>query len=285
LSTHEYTPQDLPLAGRVALVTGANTGIGRVAAVELARRGARVFLACRSEARTRPVLDEIASTAKVEARWLPLDLGDFASVRQCADAFLAHGVPLHLLVNNAGLAGARELTPSGFEPAFGVNHMGHFLLTRLLTKRLVQSAPARVITVASRAHTRVSGLDWRSLRRPPTSPLCAMEYCASKLANVLFSAELNRRLAGTGVSTYALHPGVVASDFWRRFPAWMQPIMRCFMISSEAGARTLMHCATEAPAEQTGGYFSDCRPTAPSRAGRDEALARALWEKSEQWIA
>lgn len=279
------TPDPTPLAGRIALVTGANTGIGRVAALELARQGARVFLACRSEARTRPVLDEIAATTRTQAAWLPLDLGDFGSVRGCAEAFLAQDLPLHLLINNAGLAGERGLTPSGFEPAFGVNHMGHFLLTRLLTEHLVQSAPARVVTVASRAHARVSGIDWESLQRPPKSPLCAMEYCASKLANVLFSAELNRRLAGTGVSTYSLHPGVVGSDFWRRFPAWMQPIMRRFMISSEAGARTLIHCATTAPVDQSGRYFSDCRPVTPSRAGRNEALARELWEKSEYWIA
>lgn len=279
------TPDSKPLAGRTVLVTGANTGIGRVAAVELARRGARVFLACRSESRTQPVIDEIATTAGAQATWLPLDLGDFDAVRRCADAFLAHGLPLHLLVNNAGLAGERGLTRSGFEPAFGVNHMGHFLLTRLLTERLVQSTPARIVTVASRAHTRVSGIDWDAVRRPPSSPLCAMEYCASKLANVLFSSELHRRLAGTGVTTYALHPGVVGSDFWRRFPTWTQPIMRLFMISSEAGARTLLHCSTDASIEQSGSYFSDCRPATPSRAGRNDALARELWERSEHWIA
>lgn len=285
MSSGRSTTDAKPLAGRIALITGANTGIGRVAALELARRGARVFLACRSEARTRAVIDEIATTTSAQATWLPLDLGDFDAVRRCADAFLAQDLPLHLLVNNAGLAGERGLTASGFEPAFGVNHMGHFLLTRLLTERLVQSAPARVVTVASRAHTRVSGIDWDAVRRPPGSPLCAMEYCASKLANVLFSAELHRRLAGKGVSTYSLHPGVVGSDFWRRFPAWMQPIMRLFMISSEAGARTLIHCSTDAAIEQSGSYYSDCRAVAPSRAARNDALARELWKKSEQWIA
>lgn len=285
MSPSRSTPDLKPLAGRTVLVTGANTGIGRVAAVELARRGARVFLACRSEARTQPVIDEIATTTDAQATWLPLDLGDFDAVRRCADAFLAHGLPLHLLVNNAGLAGERGLTRSGFEPAFGVNHMGHFLLTRLLTERLVHSAPARIVTVASRAHTRVSGIDWDAVRRPPSSPLCAMEYCASKLANVLFSSELHRRLAGTGVTTYALHPGVVGSDFWRRFPTWTQPIMRLFMISAEAGARTLLHCSTDASIEQSGSYFSDCRLATPSRAGRNDALARELWERSEHWIA
>lgn len=273
-----------PLQGRVALVTGANTGIGRAAAVELARRGVRLFLACRSEARTRPAIEEInALRTGSQAIWLPLDLGDFESVRACAQAFLAHDAPLHLLVNNAGLAGERALTRSGFEPAFGVNHMGHFLLTHLLTARLVQSAPARIITVASRAHARVSGIAWDSVRRPPSSPLCALEYCASKLANVLFSAELGRRLAGTGVTTYALHPGVVASQFWRRFPAWMQPLLRACMISPAAGARTILHCACAAPATESGLYYSDCRVVAPSRAGADRELAEELWRRSEAW--
>jgi len=279
------TYPDRPLHGRIALITGGNTGIGRAAAVELARRGAHLFLACRSEARTRPVIDEIAALRNgSRALWLPLDLGDFASVRACARALLAQDMPLHLLVNNAGLAGARELTASGFEPAFGVNHLGHFLLTRLLTERLVQSAPARIVTVASRAHRRVSRIDWDRVRHPPSSPLCALEYCVSKLANILFSAELARRLAGTGVSTYALHPGVVATDFWRRFPGWMQPVLRAFMISPEAGSRTITHCACAAPAEETGLYYSDCRAIAPSRAAADLALAEDLWHRSEAWV-
>lgn len=271
--------------GTVALVTGANVGIGREAAIALARRGARVFLACRSQARTQPVIDAIEAAAPgAQATWLPLDLGDFGAVRRCADAFLATGLPLHLLVNNAGLAGERGLTASGFEPAFGVNHLGHFLLTRLLAPRLIASAPARIVTVASRAHARVSGIDWSAVREAPTSPLCAREYCVSKLANVLFSAELARRLAGTGVSTYALHPGVVASDFWRRFPGWLRPVMARFMIPAQAGARTVLHCAHDAPHEQTGRYYSDCREARPSAAARNRALAEELWERSERWV-
>jgi len=277
---------ELPLTNRVALITGASTGIGRAAAVELARRGARVFLACRSETRTQPVIDEIeAIHPNARATWLPLDLAYFESVRACTQAFLAHDVPLHLLVNNAGLAGARALTPAGFEPAFGVNHLGHFLLTRLLTDRLVQSAPARIVTVASRAHRRVSGIDWDKVRRPPRSPLCALEYCTSKLANVLFSSELARQLADTGVTTYALHPGVVATDFWRRFPHWMQPLLRALMISPEAGARTILHCTCVAPPAESGLYYSDCRAVAPSRAAADVELARELWTRSEAWTS
>jgi len=270
----------------VALITGASTGIGRVTARELARNGYRLFLACRSEERTRPVIDEIHAVmpgARIE--WLPLELSDFASVHACARAFLARDLPLNLLVNNAGLAGARGLTPSGFETVFGVNHMGHFLLTQLLTERIRQSAPARIVTVASRAHKRVGGIDWAAVRRPTASLTGVREYCVSKLANVLFSAELGRRLEGTGVTTFALHPGVIDSDIWRSLPGPLRMLMRLRLSSVEQGARTTLHCATSAAlGGETGLYYSDSRPIAPSRPGQDRALAAELWRRSEDWI-
>jgi len=271
--------------GRVALVTGANTGIGRVTARELAGRGMRVFLACRSEAGTRPVLEEIRRAHPGSAaEWLPLELSDFASVRACARSFLERGLPLHLLVNNAGLAGARGLTPSGFELAFGVNHMGHFLLTALLLERLKASAPARVVTVASRAHRRTSGIDWDAVRKPTATRSGIREYAVSKLANVLFSAELGRRVAGSGVTAYALHPGVIASDIWRRLPAPLRALGGLFMLSTEEGAKTTLHCAlSPALAAETGLYYSDCRPATPSATGRNAGLAAELWSRSEGW--
>ena len=232
------------------------------------------------------MLDAIRSLAPAaKAEWLPLDLADFDAVRACAQCFLERRLPLHLLVNNAGLAGVRGMTASGFEVAFGVNHMGHFLLTHLLLERLVRSAPARIVTVASRAHKRVRTIDWGIVRRPTASPFGIREYCTSKLANVLFSAELGRRLHGTGVSTYALHPGVVASDFWRMLPKPMQTLNRLFMISPESGARTTLHCALSAPVEESGGYYSGCQLEAPSPAGRSVALADELWRRSEGWLA
>lgn len=276
-------PETLSLAGRVALITGANTGIGRVTALELVRTGMQVFLACRSEARTRPVLEEIAA-AGGKAGFLPLDLADFDSVRECARAFLALDRPLHLLVNNAGLAGTRGFTKSGFELAFGVNHMGHFLLTQLLLDRLKQSAPARIVTVSSRAHRRASGIDWDAVRRPTASRLAMKEYRISKLANLLFSAELGRRLAGSGVTTYALHPGVIASDIWREVPWPLRALMHLGMISNEAGARTTLHCAlSQAVAGETGLYYSDCRVAVPTEVGQDMALAGELWRRSDGW--
>jgi NAD(P)-dependent dehydrogenase (short-subunit alcohol dehydrogenase family) len=271
--------------GRVAMITGANTGIGRVTALELAREGFRLFLAGRSLERTQPVLEEIkALRAGPEPEFLPLELGDPASVRACADAFLSKRLPLHLLVNNAGLAGARGLTSSGFEMAFGVNHIGHFLLTALLVPRLKASAPARVVTVASRAHRRTGGIDWDAVRRPTATLLAVREYATSKLANILFSAELGRRLGGTGVRTYSLHPGVIDTDIWRGLPAPLRALNRLRLDCPAAGASTTLHCATSPEvAGDTGLYYSDCRPAAPSAAGSDARLAHELWERSEAW--
>jgi NAD(P)-dependent dehydrogenase (short-subunit alcohol dehydrogenase family) len=275
-----------PLKDRVVLITGANTGIGRVTALELARQGARVFLACRSRERTLPVLDVIKRmNPGAPAEWLPLDLGDFASVRGCAETFLQRGLPLHLLINNAGLAGSRGLTVSGFELAFGVNHMGHFLLTQLLLDRLKASAPARIVTVASRAHTRVGGIAWDAVQRPTASMLAIREYGVSKLANVLFSAALGQRLRGTGVHTYALHPGVIDSEIWRRLPAPLRTLMRLGMKPVQDGAKTTLHCALSATvAGETALYYSDCAVKLPSTAGQSQALADELWRRSEAWV-
>lgn len=288
-------PVDLPLnqpvaqdlTGRVALVTGANTGIGRITARELARRGADVFLATRSLARTQPALDEIAQlTGRPSAHWLELDLADFASVRACAERFLATGRPLHLLVNNAGLGGQRGLSRDGLELTFGVNHMGHFLLTQLLRERLVASAPARVVTVASRAHQWAPGLDWAELRRPTRSLTGIREYMVSKLANVLFSAELGRQLAGSGVSSYAVHPGVVDTEIWRQVPRLLRPLLKLRGLRDpEQGAQTTLYCALQAPQGETGCYYADSALKTPSKLAQDQRLAAELWRFSEQILS
>ncbi len=273
------------LYGKVFLVTGANTGIGRVTAEELARRGGRVILGGRSEARTAPVVEEIRKrTGNPEVEFLAVDLSDLESVRRAAAEFLARDIPLHVLVNNAGLAGVRALTPQGFELTFGTNHLGPFLFTLLLLDRLKAAGGARVVNVASRAHFRAKTIDWDALRRPGTSTGGIDEYGASKLANVLFTKELALRLAGIDVTTFSLHPGVVATEIWRELPWGLRHLAKLFMITPEEGARTTLHCATAPLASlESGAYYDSCKPLRPSRAACDPALAAELWRRSLEW--
>jgi retinol dehydrogenase 12 len=274
------------LDGRTFLITGANTGIGRATTEALATRGATVYMACRSEARARPARDEIAAaTGNDDLHLLSLDLGDLASVHACADSFLQTGAPLHVLINNAGLAGRRGTTASGFELAFGTNHVGPFALTNLLLDRLRESAPARIVTVSSEGHYRVDGIDYDAVRARTRTRTAFHEYCVSKLANVLHSQELGRRLAGSGVTTYSLHPGTIASDVWREVPWPIRPLLKMRMRSPAEGARTSLYCAT-APelGSDTGLYYDDCRRREPSRHATPERAAE-LWERSEVWVA
>jgi retinol dehydrogenase 12 len=267
-------------------VTGANTGIGKETVRALAGRGARVFLACRSEAGGRRTIDEVAAqTGNRGLELLSLDLGDLDSVRRCAETFLAAGEPLHVLINNAGVAGTRGMTASGFETMFGTNHVGPFLLTNLLLDRLRQSAPARIVNVASVAHYNAPGIDFDAVRRPTRTITGMREYSVSKLANVLHAQELARRLDGNGVTTYALHPGVIASDIWRRVPWPVRPLMKRRMDSPEHGARTSLYCATSPEvAGDTGQYYDDCRRKEPAAAAT-ASLAAELWRRSSEWTA
>jgi NAD(P)-dependent dehydrogenase (short-subunit alcohol dehydrogenase family) len=234
----------------------------------------------------REALEEIrAAGGGRPVKCLALDLGDLASVRSAAREFLSVGHPLHLLVNNAGVAGAHGRTASGFELAFGVNHLGHFLLTQLLLDRLRASAPARIVTVASKAHYRAQGIDWEALRERTRSGSGLPEYSVSKLCNVLFSAELGRRLAGSGVTAYSLHPGVVATGIWRSLPWPLGPLIKLAMISPEKGAATTLHCASAPELERESGlYYDKCEAKAPSALAQDPELAATLWRKSEEWV-
>jgi NAD(P)-dependent dehydrogenase (short-subunit alcohol dehydrogenase family) len=274
------------LATKTYVITGANTGIGKVTAHELARRGAHVILACRSAEKTAPVIEDIKrETSNDQIEYVSLDLGDLTSVRRCAEQLLARGTPIHGLINNAGLAGQRGTTKDGFELAFGTNHLGHYLFTRLLLPRLEASGPARVVNVASDAHYSAKLIDWDALRKPTRTTTAMKEYGVSKLANVLFTKELARRLEGKQVTTYAVHPGVVATDVWRRVPSPVRWIMHRFMATPEQGARPSLQCAT-APelADETGRYYGkDGREKRPSRLAADEQLARELWTRSAEW--
>ncbi|MBK9030279.1 MAG: SDR family oxidoreductase [Myxococcales bacterium] len=276
------------LADRHYVITGANTGIGKETARALAARGARVTMACRTEAKTRPVIDELTrTTANDGLSFVALDLADLASVRTCAAELIARGGPIHGLINNAGLAGPRGLTKDGFELTFGTNHLGPFLLTKQLLPLLEATPGARIVNVASASHYQAKRIDWDALRKPTASVTAMGEYAVSKLANVLFTKELARRLPPAQVAAYALHPGVIASDIWsRRIPRPVAWLMTRFMKSTADGARTSIYCAT-APelAGVSGRYYTDSKEKRPSRLADDAALAAELWQRSEAWVA
>jgi NAD(P)-dependent dehydrogenase (short-subunit alcohol dehydrogenase family) len=272
------------LAGQTSLITGANSGIGRATALGLARRGAHVLLACRSAERAAGVLAEIGSIGG-SASVVPLDLADLDSVRTCAQLVADRGQPLHLLVNNAGVAGQKGQTAQGFELTFGVTHLGHFLLTSLLLDQLRSGAPARVVTVSSAAQNGAKRLDFDALQRPTHHAAGLIEYQAAKLCNVLFTQELARRIDGQGITAYAVHPGLVATDIWRSVPRLLRPLVTSWMRSPQDGAARVLHCAT-APVDElpTGAYFEKDRPKSPNKIATPD-LAAELWHHSDQWTA
>lgn len=271
---------------RVCVITGANTGIGKVTAREVAATGARVILACRSEARTMPVVASIIEqTGNEQVEFVELDLSSLASVNACADALLARDLPIQLLINNAGLAGLRGTTEDGFELHFGVNHLGHFLFTLRLLDRIVESSPARIVNLASRAHYDAKALDLDAVQQRTPTIAGVAEYAVSKLANVLFTRSLAKRLEGKDVSVYSLHPGVVGSDIWqRRIPRPIASLMGMFMLSTEDGAKTSLHCAlSDEAGGETGLYYDKSRVREPSPLALDDSLAAELWRRSVEW--
>ncbi|MEM6370359.1 MAG: SDR family NAD(P)-dependent oxidoreductase [Myxococcota bacterium] len=269
----------MELRGRRVLVTGANTGIGRIIAVELAKKGARLVLANRSRARSEAVLAELSALGlAAEPELVEMDLAHLDSVRKAAMQ-LREGSPFGLIVNNAGLAGHRGQTEDGFELAFGVNHLGPYLLTRSLLEHL--ESPARIVNVASKAHERAKGIDWAALTRPTRSVTGVPEYEVSKLANVLFTLALHRRLPDS-VRTYAVHPGVVRTEIWRRIPQPVRWFMTRSMISPEEGAEgPLLLCSEDVP---SGSYYHRTRRKAPNPVALDEALQEELWRRSAAWV-
>jgi retinol dehydrogenase-12 len=270
--------------GKVCVVTGATSGIGKATAVALARLGAQVVLVGRDRGRGEATAAEVAAVAASPPR---LEIADLASMEQVRALAGRLGTldRIDVLVNNAGLvAGQRRVTADGFDEVFAVNHLAPFLLTNLLLGTLTASAPARVITVTSDAHT-AARLDlddpqlehgWESWR----------SYANSKLANILFTRELARRLEGTGVTANCAHPGVVRSGFGRDSAPLMRlglTLARPFLLSPERGARTIVYLATSPEvAGTTGGYYVKCQRREPAEAARDDATARQLWQLSEK---
>jgi retinol dehydrogenase 12 len=279
---------DDDLQGRTFLVTGANSGIGRAMVQALAARGGHVVLAARSEERTRPVLDGIrVRRPTVAVEFLQVDVSDLASVRRAASAYLATGRPLDVLVNNAGVGGTNALSADGFDLTYATNHLGPFLLTSLLLPAIERAPQGRIVNVSSIGHMQVKRIDWTLLERR-TEPRKSgfLDYGITKLMNILHAKELARRLTGTRVTTYALHPGGVKSNIWRALPRPVQWGIKLFLISNEEGAKTQLYCAT-APelAGVSGRYYDKSREVPPSRLAEDPALARELWTRTEGAIA
>ena len=275
---------DATMKGKVCLITGATSGIGAVAARELAHRGAHVVLVGRNPAKCDAVVREIqARTGSQAVEALLADLSSREQVRDLARRFRERHSRLDVLVNNAGgIWMQRQLTIDGLETTFAVNHLAYFHLTLLLLDLLRASAPARIVNVSSRAHQRAA-LDFDDLMGERGYGGWRA-YCCSKLANLLFTFEMDRRLAGTGVTVNALHPGFVATGFaanngWRG--RLLQLAAQVFGLDAEEGARTIVYLASSPDvAGVSGGYFVNERPATPSAAARDEAAAKRLWQVS-----
>jgi retinol dehydrogenase-12 len=271
------------MTGRVCLITGSTGGIGRAAALALARLGATAILVARDRARGEAALAAVrAASPAGRGDLLVADLSSQAEVRRLAGEVAARHSALHVLVNNAGaIYGRRETTVDGIERTLATNHLASFLLTALLLDRLQASAPARVVTVSSDAHFGAR-LDLDHLEKGRYRSFRA--YKQSKLANILFTRELARRLAGRGVTANCLHPGVVATGFARGGSALFRLGFRLatpFMLTPEQGADTIVYLAS-APevAEVSGEYFERRRIKRPSAAAEDAAAGRRLWEIS-----
>ncbi|XP_048218172.1 retinol dehydrogenase 12 isoform X1 [Perognathus longimembris pacificus] len=271
------------LPGKVVLITGANTGIGKETARELARRGARVYIACRDVLKGESAASEIrADTKNSQVLVRKLDLSDTKSIRAFAEGFLAEEKQLHILINNAGIMMCPlSKTADGFETHLGVNHLGHFLLTYLLVERLKESAPARVVNLSSVAHL-IGKIHFQDLHCEKYYSK-GLAYCHSKLANVLFTRELAKKLQGTGVTTYAVHPGIVRSQLVRHsfILCLFWWLLSPFIKSPWQGAQTSLHCALAEGLEPLSGkYFSDCKRTWVSPRARNRKTAERLWKVS-----
>ena len=279
--------------GRVCLVTGASSGIGRETALALARMGATVVMHGHDPARSAAAADAVRRASPRGAVELVVaDLSSQAEVRRLAAEVLQRHDSLHVLVNNAGvLRMRRTLTVDGLELTFALNHLAYFLLTRLLLDRLGESAPARIVNVSSGAHARAQ-LDFDDLQNARRFRGMRV-YGQSKLANVLFTYELARRLEGSGVTANCLHPGLVATRFGSGSPGvigramWLGAhLMRPFALSPASGARTSINLAASPEVEHVSGrYFVNSKATRSSPASYDEESARRLWEASEQLTA
>jgi len=281
------------MQGKTVVVTGGNSGIGLETAEALAGVGARVVVTARNADKGRAAVAGVSQRlgGHAQLQLVVFDLADLASVRRGAEEILEQAPRLDVLVNNAGVVlSERHETVDGFEATFETNHLGPFLLTNLLLERLRESAPSRVVNVASTAHnTARKGIPFDDLQS--TKRYRGMRvYGVSKLANILFTLELARRLAGTGVTANSLHPGTVRTGYGadgdaRGFLAFGLSVARPFLLSPERGARTSIYLASSPEVEGvTGQFFDKCKPAKPRRWAQDQVAAQRLWRVSEELV-
>jgi NAD(P)-dependent dehydrogenase (short-subunit alcohol dehydrogenase family) len=271
----------------VAVVTGANSGMGKATSIELARIGARVVMLCRSKARGEEALSEVRALSGNNSVELMLcDLGSQKSIEGFCGEFKKKYNRLDVLVNNAGvILPGRHQTADGYELQFGVNHLGHFLLTNRLLDLLIASAPSRIVNVSSGAH-KAGRIHFEDVNLKKNYTLFRA-YSQSKLANILFTYELAERLKGTGVTANCLHPGAVATSMGINrdtgFGTLITGILKPFFQTSEQGAETAIYLATSSEVEGvTGKYFYRRKPVPSSKRSYDKAHAKKLWDLSEK---
>lgn len=269
--------------GRICLITGANSGIGRTAAVELARKGARVVLVCRTPEKGQAAATEIrAESGSSSVDFLAAELSSQASIRNMVAEYQKRYPALHVLLNNAGMAPAqRRLSADGIEMTFAVNHLAYHLLSRLLMDSLKAGAPARIVNVSSEAH-RSGELDFENLQAEKKFSTWGV-YSLSKLCNLLFTLELSQRVKGTGVTANALHPGFVSTAIFRETPGLLKLFVRGFAMDPQKGAETSVHVASSPEVEGVNGkYFVKKKETLPAEKALDAQAAKRLWEISEK---
>ena len=274
------------MQGKTVVATGATSGIGEAAVVALAGLGARIVLVARDETRAKATIQQLeAKGPGLDHRLHLADLSSMAETRKVGEAIAANEPRIDLLINNAGaLFSSRRVTPEGLELTFALNHMAYFVLTEALRERLVASAPARIVSTSSVAHDGAT-LDFNDLQSAKGYGGLKV-YGRSKLANILFTRELARRLAGTGVTANCFHPGVVKTRFGESsggFAGLLIPLIRPFFMTAKKGADTLVYLASSSEvADTTGGYFVKRKLAEPSAAARDDAAAKRLWIESER---
>lgn len=272
---------------KTVLITGGNNGIGKATAIGLAKKGATVIIACRNENKGRAAVEDIKKASKNEqVDLLICDLSSFESIRKCAANFKSKYNQLDVLVNNAGLiVDTYKTTKEGFEWQFGVNHLGHFLLTNLLIDLILAAKNPRIVNVSSAIH--YSGaLDFDTLTKPIENYSGMVFYAQSKLANILFTKGLAKRYPQILVN--ALHPGVVRTNFGNGEMKWyfstVWTLIKPFLLTAEKGAKTSIYLASSPLVEVSGKYFDKSEEKRPSKLAKDAALAEQLWAYSEEAI-